>query len=85
MATQINGIKAALAGSFKGADIELRRATNGRIRGSVVWQGFEGLAQIDRQVALGEALDEQLSPDQKAQVSMILTLTPDEAASIAQG
>jgi len=85
MATKIQEIEAALAARFRGADIELRRAKNGRIRGSVIWDGFQGLPQIDRQVALGNALDEGVSEEQRSQVSMILTMTPDEAVSIARG
>lgn len=78
-------LRRGLSRRFKGAEVELRRVPGGRIGGSVIWRGFEGLAQIDRQVELGEAIDDVLSKDQRSRISLILPLTPDEAASIAKG
>ena len=83
MATLNQKLKRALASKFRGADVKLTQVNRGkRIGGTLIWQGFEGEAQIDRQVELRRVIDEALPPDEQLQVSFILTVTPDEFASI---
>jgi acid stress-induced BolA-like protein IbaG/YrbA len=49
-----------------------------RITGHVVWDGFNGKSQIDRQNKLWDVLKEHASPEILASVGVILTLTPRE-------
>jgi hypothetical protein len=73
----------ALAQRFTGADIKLRQSRPGRrVGGTLVWDGFEGEPQIDRQTQLRRAIDAALPAEEQVQVSFILTLTPDEFDSI---
>ena len=84
MATLMQRLEQALASRFEGAQIELKRyRQKNRVGGSVIWDGFEGQAQIDRQTELRRAIDAGLPPEEQLQVSFILTLTPDEAAAVA--
>lgn len=85
METAMKKLEKALVTHFKGADVQLRRTRDHRVRGSLLWPGFEGMPQIDRQVELRRVIDDALPESQRQQLSMILTLTPDEAASIAEG
>ena len=78
-------LEKALVARFKGAEVQLRRTKDQRVRGSLLWAGFEGLPQIDRQLELRRIIDDTLPESQRQEISMILTLTPDEAASIAEG
>jgi hypothetical protein len=47
----------------------------------MVWAGFEGQEQSDRQRRLWQAIRADLPADEQLQVSATLTLTPEEMAS----
>lgn len=86
MATLKRKLEQALASHFKGAQLKLTGFTRGkRVGGSVIWEGFAGEMQIDRQVKLRRVVNDALPPDEQHQVSFILTVTPDEFASITKG
>jgi hypothetical protein len=51
-----------------------------KVGGFLIWSGFDGVEQIDRQRQLSGALKRNLLPDQQRQVTTILTLTPEESA-----
>lgn len=85
MVSLMSRVKQVLASHFNGAEVTLKRYRSGAgIGGQLVWDGFEGEMQIDRQVRLRRAIREGLTPEEQAQVSFILTLTPHEAASLAE-
>ena len=74
----IDDLKQALRSKFPGAKVALSRVARGeRVGGSIIWDGFDGQAQIDRQTRLREAIS-SLPPEQQRQVTFILTLTPHE-------
>lgn len=78
-------LKSALASEFRGAKVQLGQQYSGKgLGGTLVWEGFEGKPQIDRQVELRRAIDKALGPGEQVQVSFILTVTPEEMASIAE-
>lgn len=78
-------LKSALVSEFRGAKVQLGQFRSGkRVGGTLVWEGFEGKPQIDRQVELRRVVDKFLGPDEQVQVSFILTVTPEEMASIAE-
>ena len=51
-----------------------------KVGGFLIWSGFDGVEQIDRQQRLSGALKRGLDPDQRRQITTILTLTPEESA-----
>lgn len=83
-ATQvIDKLKRAAERAFAGADVQLRRYRPGpRIGGRIVWSGFVGMEQMDRQRTLRRTIDAALAPDEQRRLSMVLTLTPEETAAM---
>lgn len=72
-----------LKARFSGAAVKLERVHGGeRVGGELIWDGFDGQEQIDRQLAVREVV-RQLPLDQQLDVSLILTLTPVERTSMA--
>jgi hypothetical protein len=69
-----------LRSAFPGALVRrLGRPPGGdRIGGVLVWGGFEGLDQIDRQRELWAVLRRDLTPEEQAQISLLMTVTPRE-------
>jgi acid stress-induced BolA-like protein IbaG/YrbA len=71
--------------NFPGCDPQLERGAPGeRIGGYLIWEGFDGMEQIDRQSKLREVL-RQLPRDQQLQVTVILTVTPAEWTVMSEG
>ena len=66
-----------LTQAFQGMDVELYEMSNGRLSGTVIWEGFDGQEQGDRQGLIRKALKEALGP-QFQEVSVLLTYTPRE-------
>ena len=55
-----------------------------RIGGYIVWAGFDGLPQRERQCVVWKALRDTLLPTEQQHVSAILTLTPHEEQGIKE-
>ena len=70
-------LKDVLETAFPGATIQLE-GWGPRVGGSIVWEGFDNLDQLDRQRQLRNAIDSNLSEDELNRVSLILTLTHHE-------
>jgi acid stress-induced BolA-like protein IbaG/YrbA len=49
-----------------------------RVSGMMVWKGFEGLEQLDRQDRVWKVLRAKLSRDEQLRIAAILTMTPLE-------
>ena len=76
-------LEEALASKFRGAQINLSSFRRGKpVGGTLVWKGFEGKAQIDRQVELRRVIRAALPENEQSKISFILTVTPDELESI---
>jgi hypothetical protein len=74
-------VKDILAKEFGDATVELEQAQPARkVAGSLVWSGFEGMEQIERQDRLWKAIEKGLAKDEQLQITLILTLTPRELA-----
>ncbi len=73
-------LKRTLEAAFDGAKVKLEPSGTGKTGGFLVWEGFLGKDQIDRQLAVRDAIRMRLSPEELAKVSAILTLTPYELA-----
>ena len=67
----------ALKAAFPGIEVSIDVLPDGRISGSVVWEGFAGLDQVDRQNKIRTLLRQKLGADAQ-QVGVLLTYTPDE-------
>jgi hypothetical protein len=78
----ISKVKRIIAKTLPGAKMHLWRQ-GGTVGGVLAWTGFEGMAQIDRQVKLRSAINSSLDVEERPQVSFILTMTPGEDAAIA--
>jgi hypothetical protein len=70
-----------LAAAFPGSTSELEAVPGTeRIGGFLIWNGFDGMDQLNRQRKLSTALRERLNPAQLLGITTILTMTPDEVA-----
>lgn len=68
---------------FTDADIHIDPPSRtGRIGGTIVWAGFEGREQLDRQNEVWAIIDKHFSDDEKQRIALIMTLTPDELSTI---
>jgi len=78
----INDLRQLLRKEFPGAHIKLQMyKPDKRLGGRLVWEGFDGQMQIDRQVRLHEVV-QALPLRERAKVSLILTLTPEEESGM---
>ena len=83
MDPMMSKLRDAIAAALPGAEVELHRYPPGtRFGGSIVWSGFVGLDQMDRQRVIRKLSDAALDVEGQLRVSMILTLTPEETAMI---
>ncbi|MBM3500191.1 MAG: hypothetical protein FJX74_16160 [Armatimonadetes bacterium] len=73
-----------LTARFPGCRIEgLKRAPGGtRLGGTIVWDGFAGKTQLERQDLLWGALKDSLSEDEQAQISLLMAVTEEELGLI---
>lgn len=70
---------------FTLGEVELEIAGPRRVGGLLVWDGFVGREQIERQRTVWRVLREHLTPEEQLQVSAILTLTPEEMTAARAG
>lgn len=69
----------ALERAFPGAKIELEQASpSSKVGGTLIWDGFENMEQIDRQRRLAEVVRNGLSREDQLRVTAILTFTSAE-------
>jgi acid stress-induced BolA-like protein IbaG/YrbA len=74
----ISRLRKLLETQFKGASVLLEPASpTEKVGGFLVWGGFDGMDQIDRQQMLSKVIRE-LPRDEQVKITAILTLTPDE-------
>jgi|GEM_PF-1280397 acid stress-induced BolA-like protein IbaG/YrbA len=78
----IANVKRIIAKTFPRSKVHLSKQ-DGQIGGSLVWDGFDGMAQIDRQVKLRNAINSLPNSEDRHKVSFILTMTPLEEEAIA--
>lgn len=55
-----------------------------RVGGTILWEGFAGMDQVDRQKIVRTAIREHLDAEAQLKVSLIVTLTPQEYTIITQ-
>jgi len=72
-------LKRALENSFPKAELRLSPTKSAeRVWGFLIWNGFTGKEQMDRQDRVWKVLDKALTKDEQAKLSVILTATPNE-------
>ena len=81
----IDKVEHLLERAFRGATTELEVVRpGGKIGGFLIWSGFGGIEQIDRQRELARVLHEKLRADDLSRVTTILTMTPEESAAMKE-
>jgi len=85
MAELTQKVKQLVCKHFDGAELpELESAApGGRIGGVLIWKGFDGHDQVERQEMLWDLLRQNLERDDLQMISLIMTLTPQEREAIA--
>ena len=81
----IQKLKSLFTQHFSASDLEVEPAGNNRVGGFLIWEGFSGLEQIERQRKVWKFLRQELRPEEQFMISAILTLTPEEMASARAG
>jgi hypothetical protein len=72
-------IQALLTQNFPNARLMLDESKPlNKVSGMLIWGGFDGMEQIDRQSKLWRVLRSNLSPDEQLKITAILTMTPAE-------
>lgn len=66
-----------LTQAFPGMAIDLDETRGQRVHGRIVWAGFAGKDQVDRQTEVRQALKQGLGAEVQ-QVGVLLTYTPTE-------
>lgn len=70
---------------FRGADVELEQADPSEsVGGFIVWSGFAGQEQIDRQERLWTSIRSKLPRADQTHVTLIMTLTPEEKEALSR-
>ena len=83
---RLERVREVLARRFPGAEFDLELSVPSRkVGGFVIWPGFEGKEQIDRQQLVWQAIRGDLSRDDQLQITAILTVTPNEMAIMKEG
>jgi hypothetical protein len=76
----IHELTLVLLREFPGSMPELEQAKPlQKVGGYLIWNGFEGIEQIDRQRQLTAAIKRTLPPSEQLRVTTILTVTPEES------
>jgi acid stress-induced BolA-like protein IbaG/YrbA len=70
-------VKSILETAFQGIKVLTEELPDGRISGSLIWAGFDGFDEVDRQTMVRNELRDKLGTDAR-QVGVLLTYTPDE-------
>lgn len=85
METFLQTIADLLHNHFPGSEVEMERIGDERFSGFLIWDGFAGREQIERQRAVWAMLRQSLSTEEQRKVAAILTLTPEEMTAARAG
>ncbi len=84
--TLMTKVRRLLESRFPGSDVKLERATpSSKVVGTLIWAGFTGRDQIERQRAVREVIRGELSVADQLALSAILTITPTELEVMRAG
>ncbi len=75
----IKRLRKLLEAQFPEAKAELEQAFPAeKVGGFLIWRGFDGMEQIDRQQRLSDVIRSELPREDQLRITAILTVTPDE-------
>ena len=75
----INRLSSLLLEEFPKAEVVLEQASPAeKVGGFLIWSGFDGMEQIDRQQRLSGVIRSKLPREDQLRITAILTVTPDE-------
>lgn len=72
-------VKEIIEAEFANSIVTLEQLPGGMFVGSIVWDGFEGSDDVDRQQLIRKVLRERLGAE-SAQIGILLTYTSTELA-----
>ena len=82
----MNRLRNLLEAEFPEAKVELEQASPAeKVGGFLIWSGFDGMEQIERQQRLADVIRSKLSRDDQIRITAILTVTPDERSVPTEG
>jgi hypothetical protein len=79
----VKKVDTVLRRKFDGATTELEMIGD-KVHGLLLWEGFDGADQLDRQRRLWKILEGNFGETARTKISAIFTLTPDEIALIRE-
>jgi acid stress-induced BolA-like protein IbaG/YrbA len=74
----IERLRNLLQTEFAGSQDELESRPARKVGGFLIWDGFSGHEQIQRQQRVWNVLRQRLNPDDQQRITAILTVTPTE-------
>ncbi|MCK4515194.1 MAG: hypothetical protein KAU31_08050 [Spirochaetaceae bacterium] len=82
----MNQLRTLLLAEFPDAEVVLEQASpTEKVGGFLIWSGFDGMEQIDRQQRLAAVIRSKLSRADQLRITAILTVTPDERSVPTEG
>ena len=86
MEQTLEQVDVLLRRKFPNATTELEFSPDSsKVTGLLIWDGFEGEEQLERQKRLWKVIRAHLTPGQRQHVSAIFTVTPTELAVMREG
>lgn len=78
----VNRLRSLLEAEFPSAKAELEQASPAeKVGGFLIWGGFDGMEQIERQQRLSDVISSKLTRDDQVRITAILTITPNERSA----
>lgn len=77
-------IRALIEANLKGAQVDVEPVSEYRVGGTVLWDGFDGQRQSDRQRVLWGLLRTHLNAQQQMGLGTLVTFTPQEIEEMQQ-
>ena len=73
----IDEVRQFIANTLPGSETNLEKTASGRVVGRVLWDGFDGQEQIDRQTRMWELLWNHFQA-RSTEIGVLLAYTPHE-------
>lgn len=80
----IEKLRTLLRSEFVNSQDELEPRPPRKVGGFLIWEGFSGQEQIERQQQVWSVLRKRLSLEDQRRITAILTFTPTEWSAISQ-
>ncbi len=80
-----HAIKNALLAAFPGMQVQFDPYPGyGKLHGTLIWEGFQGRLQLDRQHQVWDVLQPKLTDDQRYATGFLVMATPAEAYAMQE-